>query len=288
MLAVARAAEAAGFDSIWLYDHLHPMGLPKRSILECWTTLTALTAATERIIVGTLVTRNGLRHPSLLAKMIATVDQIGGGGRLIVGLGTGDRVSRPEHRRFGLPYYTPQTRFARLGESLAVLRALLSGETVDYSGRYHRLRQATARPRPVLPPHPPLWLGGSARAVLDLAAEHAQGWNWWGTSPERFKVRARDLAAHCRERGRDPDELTLSWAGAVTLAATSAEAETLRAQFGATYLAQNIVGSPPEVCDRLLEYQAAGVQHAIIDFPGIDEKLPALQRFAEQVRPVVG
>lgn len=144
LVAVALRAEALGVDSVWVGDHLR-IGLRPESddfgMWECWSLLSALAAATDRIEIGTLVASTPYRSPSLLAKMAETVDEISG-GRLILGVGAG--WHEPEFKAFGFPYDHWASRFE---EAVQIITGLLRGETVTFDGTYYQIEDCELRPR---------------------------------------------------------------------------------------------------------------------------------------------
>ena len=202
LVDVARHVASTGWDSLWLPDHLLP---PPEEITadpwnEAWTTLAALAATVPRIRLGHLVCSNTFRHPALVAKMAATVDQMSG-GRLILGLGAGWLES--EHRAYGIALPPLGERLARLDESCAVIRRLLDGSRATYSGRYYELRDAPLEPKPVQKRLPLLVPGTGERVALRIVARHADLWNMPGR-PEALEPKLRVLDDCCREIDRDP------------------------------------------------------------------------------------
>ncbi|HET6550065.1 MAG TPA: LLM class flavin-dependent oxidoreductase [Solirubrobacter sp.] len=190
-LAMARAAEEVGFDSIWLGDHLLHDD-PERGPWEAWTLLAALAAVTERVTLGPLVACLGFHPPGLIAKMAATVDEVSG-GRFVLGVGAG--WNRHEFDAFGLPY---DRRVARFEEAFAIIRALLAGERVTLAGQFHTADDAILLPplrRPV-----PLMIGSNGPRMLSIAAPHSQVWNtWWldyGNTPEGFAELQATIPRH--------------------------------------------------------------------------------------------
>jgi probable F420-dependent oxidoreductase len=239
--AVAQTAEASGFDSVWVSDHLfldwskyggsdEPQGS-----LECWTTMAGLAAATERVRIGSLALCNDFRNPALLAKMIATLDQLSG-GRVDVGLGAG--WYEAEYRAAGIDFYRPGVRIERLGESLQIIARLLEGEELIFKGEHYLIDGAICRPGPVQSPRPPLWVGGKGDKLLATAAAHADGWNFsWIGSIETYKERAKVADEACEKAGRDPKSLRRS-VGAYVMAGTD-EAD-LKARF------ENLIAHTPD------------------------------------------
>ena len=234
LLRAVKAAERAGLDSIWLFDHRWPLsGGKERPVLDGWTTFAWLAAATERITVGSLVARTSIQVPALMATMSATLGAIAP-GRLIVGLGSGDDASRAENEAFGLPYYASDERVDQLRGSVLTVRDHL---------RKH------ASP-------PPLWVGGRADTVLEIAGTLADGWNAWGGSPERFTQDAQQTLVYAGERS-----VELSWGGISVLADTD---EAARSVLGDKPVGDRVVGSPSTVADRLNEYVQAGARHLVL------------------------
>ena len=210
----AERAEAAGFDSVWVSDHLFldwsKYGGPstQQGALECWTTMTAVAALTQRVRVGSMALCNDFRNPALLAKMIATLDLLSG-GRLDVGLGAG--WYEPEFRAAGIDFDPPGRRIARMGESLEIVARLLEGEELVFKGEHYTIDGAICRPRPAQQPRPPLWVGGKGNFLLKTAARVADGWNFsWLGSIEAYAERNQAADAACDRIDRDPKTLRRS------------------------------------------------------------------------------
>lgn len=201
---LAQRVEAAGFDSLWLYDHLlyRYAGKPSQGTWECWTILAALAAVTERVALGTLVSCTGYRNPALLAKMADTVDEISG-GRLILGLGAG--WHQPEYAAFGYPF---DHRIDRFEEALQIIVPLLRAGHVDFAGRYYQAADCTLLPRGPRPQGPPILIGGQGPRLLDLTARYADSWNIGFTTPPETAIPR--MQAACMEQGRDPATLELT------------------------------------------------------------------------------
>lgn len=183
MIAAARNAEEAGFDSFWIMDHLYAPGAPQFDTLESWTLLSAIAASTSTIRLGHLVGCNPFRHPSLLAKMAATVDQISG-GRLELGLGWGSVDD--EFGMFGFDVGTRRERAEQLGETIDILRMMFLGEPFEYSGKHFQLSGAYGLPTPVRGTIP-IHIGGAGKQLtMPLVAEHADWWNCVAAARPRF------------------------------------------------------------------------------------------------------
>jgi alkanesulfonate monooxygenase SsuD/methylene tetrahydromethanopterin reductase-like flavin-dependent oxidoreductase (luciferase family) len=253
----ARRAEDCGLDSVWLFDHLWPLtGGKERPMFECWTSLAYIAAATERVTVGTLVSRSSMRNPAVLAKIAATANEIAR-GRIIVAIGSGDELSRPENDSVGLPYYAGGERVAQLTSTVEIVRSFLAGDEVSHTGGFEHVRGLVPSPRSGSPP--PVWVAGRSRAILTAAGRLADGWNGWGGTPEEFARDARRVIAHAGGR-----RIELTWAGLVLLAGTRAEAA---AKLGRRPASRYIIGGPDEIRARLASFVDAGAGHLIATFP---------------------
>ncbi len=208
VIAQAREAEAAGFDSVFVMDHFYQLpglGTPDQPMLEAYTTLGALAASTEKVQLGTLVTGNTYRNPTLLAKAITTLDVISQ-GRAILGIGTG--WFELEHDSLGYDFGTFTDRFNRLDESLQIILPMLAGERPTFTGKYYRTQEAMAEPR--FRPHLPLMIGGSGeKKTIPLAVKHFDHLNiiaGFDELPRKIQV----VKDRCEEIGRDPKTLETS------------------------------------------------------------------------------
>ena len=177
--------ESAGYDTVWQWDHFVSRGVRTDPVLEAWTTLSFTAAATTRIRLGTFVANVMNRHPAVLARMAATFQEASG-GRLRLGMGIGGHPA--EHAAYGIDFPAASERVARLEEAVALIRSLWTGGPVSSDGRYYRLTDAHAFPRPV--PPPPIVIGGETPAGARLAARIGDGWT---TSAPAF---GRDLPAY--------------------------------------------------------------------------------------------
>lgn len=208
VIAQAQEAEAAGFDSVFLMDHFYQLpglGSPDQPMLEAYTALGGLAAATERVQLGTLVTGNTYRNPTLLAKAITTLDVISQ-GRAILGIGTG--WYELEHDSLGYEFGTFTDRFNKLGEALQIILPMLAGERPTFEGTHYRVREAMAEPR--FRPHIPLMIGGSGeKKTIPLAARHFDHLNiiaGFDELPRKVQV----VKEACEKVDRDPATLETS------------------------------------------------------------------------------
>ena len=223
VLAVARQAEALGYDGVFVFDHFFPPGAaPHRASLEAFATLAAVGAVTTRVSVGTLVTRAQLRPAGLLAKTAANLDDLTG-GRMILGIGTGDPIDEPEHHAFGIAGLGKHERRAHLVETIGAVKALLRGDRWE-GGSYVRPLAGPLVPHPANGAGPPVWVGAQADEVVRLAGTVADGWNGWGIEPDGFRRKARVLAAAAEASGRDVEA---TWAGIALVGSDEEEAGTL-------------------------------------------------------------
>jgi alkanesulfonate monooxygenase SsuD/methylene tetrahydromethanopterin reductase-like flavin-dependent oxidoreductase (luciferase family) len=223
--------EMLGYDSVWACDHLAPYWLHSQSSLESWTLLSTIAARTSKIKIGSLVSNVNLRNPALLAKMASTVDNISR-GRLILGLGVGDRMSVQELCSYGYRFPPLQERIDLLRETIMVLRAMWAGNEVSFKGKTAKVSDAVCLPKPKQEPGPPIWVGGRHCRVIDVAAELADGWNYWGLTGQTLAERERHLLETCVKLHRDPNSIVKSWAGTLTTRFSSSvnSAEKMKAE----------------------------------------------------------
>jgi probable F420-dependent oxidoreductase len=266
----ALMAEEAGFDSIWLFDHLlfRFPDQPTRGIWEAWTVLSALAEATSRVQLGTIVLCVPFRPPALLAKMAATLDEVSG-GRLILGLGAG--WHKPEFDAFGFPFDRKASRFE---EALQVIGPLLREGEVDFRGEFHSAPGCELRPRGPRPGGPPILVAASGPRMLRLTARHADSWNtaWLGRASALREPRAA-LEAACREEGRDPASLEVTVGVSVSYEA---------GEDGPPPPEKALSGSAEEIAAALDEYRAVGAGHLICALSPNDGA--SLARFGEALR----
>jgi F420-dependent oxidoreductase-like protein len=205
---LARLTEEHGLEGLFRSDHYTAIIRPAADALDAWATLAGLAAVTERIRLGTLVSPATFRHPSVLARMAATVDHISG-GRLDVGMGSG--WYEREHEAHGFPFHDAKQRFELLAEQVEVVVRSWTEESFDHAGQAYELRGQTALPRTLQQPHPPLVLGGSVkRRFASLAARYASEVNTLGAPNDELRGRRERLDRACVEAGRDPATLGFS------------------------------------------------------------------------------
>ena len=251
-VTMARAAEGAGFDSIWIGDHYlyRNDGRPERGPWEAWTLLAGLATVTQRVKLGPLVACLGFHDPAVLAKMAATVDEISG-GRLIFGMGAG--WNRTEFDAFGIPY---DRRASRFEEAFEIVRRLLDGERVTFDGEFHRTGDAVLLPTPSR--RPALMIGSTGERVLRASLPHVDAWNtwfdWFGNTPEGFAAGNATITRMCEEVGRDPSEVRRSACVLVRLDDANRERPDEPA----------LRGSPAQIADDLRAMGQAGTDEVIV------------------------
>lgn len=278
-LALAQHAEAGGWHGVWYADHFMPNAEDTSGpTSECWTTLAALAASVSRIRLGALVTGNTYRHPAVLAKMAANVDNISG-GRCVLGLGAGWQEN--EHRAYGINFSTLGGRMSRFEEACQVVTGLFSNEKTTFAGKHYQLTDAPLAPKPVQKPLPLLIGGGGEQRTLRIAAKYANEWNVWGT-PEVLKHKGGILDQYCREIGRDPKTIAHSAQGMLVLTDDAAMVERMKAAGRPI-----IGGNGPQVRALVEQYAEAGVDELIIpDFNlgrTVADKTAVMDRFANEV-----
>jgi alkanesulfonate monooxygenase SsuD/methylene tetrahydromethanopterin reductase-like flavin-dependent oxidoreductase (luciferase family) len=258
--------------------------------------MAALAAATSTVRLGQMCTCNTYRPPSYLAKVAASIDVISG-GRLEMGIGAG--WYEHEHDGYGYPFLAPGPRIKMLEEGVEIMKAMWAEDVVHYEGRHYRLRGAICQPKPVQSPHIPLWVaGGGEQLTLRVAARHAQYTNF-GVKPEWFSHKSEVLAAHCRDVGRDFDEITRSANFNIICAETEAEAADRIAAVQARLerhvppekaqeqmrLYRHNSGTPEQVIESLRDWEKRGLDYAIVYFPDTAYDLSSLDLFAREVIP---
>lgn len=261
VIAQAREAESAGFDAVFVMDHFYQLpvlGAPEEPMLEAYTALGALATATERVQLGTLVTGNTYRNPTLLAKAITTLDVVSQ-GRAILGIGTG--WFELEHEQLGFEFGTFTDRFNRLDEALQIILPMIKGERPTFSGKWYRTQEAMANPR--YRDRIPLLIGGSGeKKTIPLAARYFDHFNvmaGFDKLPAKLKV----VQQRCEDIGRDPATLETSTLTTVLLD------ETAKPDQAPAAMSQRMVaGSAESIADQIkTKVLDAGISGVIINMP---------------------
>lgn len=262
--ALAAEAEALGFDSLWAGDHI---AFPA-PILDPLQVLTCCASHTRRVRLGTCVYLLPLRHPTVVAKMVASLDFISD-GRVIFGIGVGGEFPG-EFQASGVPVHE---RGARTNEAITVLRRLWQGDDASYSGRFFRIDPVRLKPPPVQPGGPPIWIGGRSDAALRRAARHGNGYVGYLLSPDGFRERFARIRALVDESGRATQTIT---AATMTFAVVDAD-RTAALQRAGTILGAMygrnmesaaarycIAGTPDDCRAAAQRYADAGVEHLVL------------------------
>ena len=280
LLDLARHAEATGWDGIWYADHFMPNAEDTSGPTnEAWTSIAAIAATVPRVRIGTLVTGNTYRHPAVLAKMAAGVDNISG-GRLVLGLGSGWQEN--EHAAYGIHFSTIGGRLSRLEEACQVIKSLFENDKTTFAGKHYQLTEAPLAPKPVQTPLPLMIGGGGEQRTLRITAKYADEWNVWGT-PEVLRQKMAVLDRHCAEVGRDPKAIQRSAVAMLVLTDDESVIERSRASGRPV-----IAGDAEAVRAVIREYQDAGVDEVIIpDFNmgGAERKKATMDAFITDVAP---
>jgi F420-dependent oxidoreductase-like protein len=284
---VATRAENTGFDSFWVMDHFHQIpfvGKPEEPMLEGWTTLSVLAGITTKIKLGTLVTGIIYRHPSVLAKIAATLDILSK-GRLFMGMGAS--YFEGESSAYGITsngsFPSNQERLLRLEEAIQIIRKMWTEEpTASFNGKYYQIHNAYCNPKPIQKPSPPILVGGSGeRKTLKIVAKYADACNLFG-SAETLKRKLNILKEHCKSVGRDYDTILKTTLGAIIIDDDKEIAKKRVQQI--TRMPEEqirefaIYGTPEDVSRQIKLLEEVGIQYLIGDLD-LSRELEALEIF---------
>jgi F420-dependent oxidoreductase-like protein len=303
---VALAAEAAGYDHLWVYDHVETV--PRREpepMFEAWTMMAALAQFTRRARLGQLVTCAAYRNPALLAKQAATIDVMSG-GRLIFGIGAG--WYEEEYRSHGWTFPPAAQRLQLLEETIEIAKAMwampregAADEAASYHGHHAWVDGALSFPKPLQgEPRrsghggPPIWVGGGGEKVtLRIAAQHADATNWQ-VGLDGFVHKSEVLARHCEDLGRDPDSIVRTHAPDCILFDSDADLRRWLDSDGGghlwgrddpeDYVRDNFVGTDEQVAEKVQAYLDAGCSEFVLwfrDYPDVE----SMERFMADVVP---
>lgn len=294
-------AEQLGFAGLFRSDHFTNSRPPDKASLEMVVSLAYLADHTQRIHFGPLVAPMTFRHPALLARQAAALDDLSG-GRMILGMGAG--WQEREHHLFGFDLGDIPTRAARLEEGLEVVTRLLqSDEPVTYAGRFYHLRGATLLPRPQRPSGPPILIGGNGvKRTLPLVARYATIWNAVMLAPDEFHTASTTLDHLLVEAGRKPEDVArtvmlgsyfgrdeheldrkLSWRHDTPELAGKPLDEVVQIVHATR---QVLVGMPDQIIAQLHSYISVGAQEIMVQWLDLDD-IDGLHAFATNVLPHV-
>lgn len=293
--AIAQEAEGLGFHALWCSDHffLHDKS-EQINCLECWTTLSALARDTSSLRLGSLVSCNSYRYPSLLAKISSSLDHLSG-GRLEFGLGAGWKEI--EYNAYGIPFPSAAERVLQLDEALHVIKAMWTQQRASYAGKFYQIKDAFCAPKPTQQPHPPIWIGGGKPRVLDIAARCADGVNFIPfPDPTQYAEKIQALNAACRRHGRDPQSLQKSHFTQIMIAKTQSDLDAMLGQIAKQRgrsvaelreaLKAGFVGTPAQCVEQIKAYVDLGVNTFMLMFP-YQQELDGLRLVAEHVIPAL-
>ena len=291
---LALLSESAGFNSLWCSDHFFlDANSEERNSWDCWTALAGLAVETRTLRIGSLVSCVSYRHPAVLAKIAACVDAMSG-GRLEFGIGAGWK--QMEYQAYGIPFPSAKERVDRLEESLPIILSMWTEASANYQGRYYQVEDAFCAPKPVQQPHPPVWVGGSGKRVLGIAAKYADGVNIGGfPGVAEYKERLDDLQSICRSQGRDFGSIRKSHFIGIATAEDQAaldrllggmahergiSVEEMRERY------RGFIGTPEAVADFLQQYIDLGVDQFMLVFPYGNEEA-SVRLISERTLPRV-
>ena len=276
LTAIATTAEDAGFDSVYVMDHLHQIrgvGPDENWMLEGPTTLGALAAVTKKAQLGLMVGGIHYRNPALLAKITTTIDILSG-GRAILGIGAAWNES--ESLAYGYEFPPLGVRFEQLEDGLRIFRAMFTGDagqaTVD--GERHHIKDAYNNPKPLRGDIPILIGGSGEKKTLRMVAQYAEASNVFG-DVERIKHLMSVIDGHCETVGRDPSEITRTKLATLVIADTheeaAAAAEPLRGPMGERFDAMVMFGDPDGITEQLAAHREAGLDGVIVNMPQVGD-----------------
>ena len=287
---LATKAENLDFDSFWVMDHFHQIssvGNRENPMLEGWTTISVLAGITSKIKLGTLVTGIIYRHPSVLAKMGATLDVLSK-GRLFMGIGAA--WNQEESLAYSIPFPPTKERLLRLEEAIQIIRKMWTEEepAATFNGKYYQINNAYCNPKPIQKPSPSIMVGGSGeRHTLKIVAKYADACNLFG-SAETVKRKLGILKEHCKSVGRDYDSILKTKLGFIVIDNDKKTAEKRVQQIISKGIPEERVrefiihGTPDEVLKQIELLEEVGVQYLIVDLEPYRE-LEALEIFGNSI-----
>ena len=290
MTRAARAADEAGFDSIWVYDHFHTIPEPTgETTFEAWTITAGLVRDTRRVKVGQMVTCNGYRNPALLAKMASTVDAMSH-GRLICGLGAG--WYEHEWRAYGYGFPDVPVRMGMFREACEIISRMWTEDRPVFHGKYYTIDGPINEPKGARKPHPEFWLGGGGEKVtLKLVAQWADGCNFGSGNPDTIRQKVEVLRGHCEAMGRDPREIVVSTSlEDIHLLRPGEDPEKVADWTNGQYTLDQYrrrfkVLTADQLTAQIEQAAEAGADYFIIYLAGLAYNQDMVYRFAQEVMP---
>jgi F420-dependent oxidoreductase-like protein len=302
MLGIAQLADRGPWESVWVYDHFHTTPIPtSEATHEAWTLMAALAATTTRVRLGQMCTCMGYRNPMYLAKVAATVDAISG-GRTEMGIGAG--WYEHEWMAYGYGFPGAGDRLAMLEEGVEIMRQAWLEGVAHYAGEHYQVDGALSHPKPLQEGGIPFWIaGGGEKKTLRIAAKRASYTNFPATEPELFTHKSEILAGHCKDLGRDFDEIVRSSNFNVVIGRNQAEIDDRLAAIEnryRPYLAPDgvtkvmsefrdapMVGTPEQIVEKLRAREQLGMTYAITYFGEAATDRSGIELFANEVVPAL-
>ena len=265
---IGRAADDAGFYSLWVMDHFFQIGMvgpPEHAMLEGYSALSYLAGVTKHVKLGTLVTGVHYRHPGILVKTVTTLDVLSG-GRAYLGIGAG--WNEQESRGLGVPFPPLKDRFEQLEEALQIAHQMWKGDRSAFNGAHYQLADPLNSPQPLAQPHPPIMIGGGGeQKTLRLVAQYGDACNLFARMGDDVLRKKLDvLRGHCETLGRDYNAIERTALNTVNLAPAGTSAADVIAE-----------------CKSLA---ALGIQHVIFNMPNVHDLTP-LETFGREIIPAV-
>jgi alkanesulfonate monooxygenase SsuD/methylene tetrahydromethanopterin reductase-like flavin-dependent oxidoreductase (luciferase family) len=301
IVSTVRECERRGFDSIWLKDNFLPwlQSYVKDGkntvatcepdndlVLECWTTLSSLASITQRIRLGAILVNSYRTPPSLLAKMVSTLDIISR-GRLEFGLSAG--WYRREFEAYGFDFLNASTRVEMMEESIKIIKMMLTENSpVSFSGKYFKVNGAICNPKPIQRPYPPLWIGGSGERTIEIAAKYANGWNYGLCSYEEYVAKLSLLKNCCKIVKRDYQKIMKGWQGLLIIGKHEEDVQIKISDLQSKKRIEDdgiskisVAGTIEEIQTEIAKYIRIGVNYFTVSF----RDLESLKLFAERIMP---
>jgi alkanesulfonate monooxygenase SsuD/methylene tetrahydromethanopterin reductase-like flavin-dependent oxidoreductase (luciferase family) len=301
IVSTVRECERRGFDSIWLKDNFLPwlQSYVKDGkntvatcepdndlVLECWTTLSSLAPITRRIRLGAILVNSYRTPPSLLAKMVSTLDIISR-GRLEFGLSAG--WYRREFEAYGFDFLNASTRVEMMEESIKIIKMMLTENSpVSFSGKYFKVNGAICNPKPIQRPYPPLWIGGSGERTIEIAAKYANGWNYGLCSYEEYVAKLSLLKNCCKIVNRDYQNIMKGWQGLIIIGKHEEDVQIKISDLQSKKRIEDdgiskisVAGTIEEIQTEIAKYIRIGVNYFTVSF----RDLESLKLFAERIVP---
>jgi alkanesulfonate monooxygenase SsuD/methylene tetrahydromethanopterin reductase-like flavin-dependent oxidoreductase (luciferase family) len=301
IVSTVRECERWGFDSIWLKDNFLPwlQSYVKDGkntvatcepdndlVLECWTTLSSLAPITRRIRLGAILVNSYRTPPSLLAKMVSTLDIISR-GRLEFGLSAG--WYRREFEAYGFDFLNASTRVEMMEESIKIIKMMLTENSpVSFSGKYFKVNGAICNPKPIQRPYPPLWIGGSGERTIEIAAKYANGWNYGLCSYEEYVAKLSLLKNCCKIVNRDYQNIMKGWQGLIIIGKHEEDVQIKISDLQSKKRIEDdgiskisVAGTIEEIQTEIAKYIRIGVNYFTVSF----RDLESLKLFAERIMP---